>query len=56
MESYFFQFFAHPRGWKAIFFSFLLIQGVGKLFFQFFAHPRSRKVIFPHFSFIRDLG
>ena len=63
LESRFFQFSAHPRGWKAAFFSFLLFQGVGKPlfsvfcsskgleshFFQFSAYPRGWKAIFSVF-------
>ena len=56
LESLFFQFFVHPRGWKAIFFSFSFIQGVGKPFFQFFAHPRGWKTSFSHFLLIQGVG
>ena len=70
LESRFFQFSVHPRGWKAAFFSFLLFQGVGKplfsvfcsskglesYFFQFSAHPRGWKAIFSSFLLIRGLG
>ena len=70
LESHFFQFSVYPRGWKAIFFNFLFIQGVGKPlfsvfcssegseshFFQFSVHPRGRKAIFFCFLLIRGLG
>ena len=63
LESHFFQFFAHPRGWKAIFSSFRLIQGVGKpissvlgsskglesQFLQFSARPRGWKACLRRF-------